>query len=355
MAEKRDLIGYANLAANVVQTAQLDSINSKMREMGQLELQKEYREQQEAALARCEDLLREAVFFYTEGLRDVEEIAPSNPAAAYIRASHLKRLYENTPQIKSSGFRTFEDKERLANMQRAYSRVTRDTAGRLNPSELEECNLCITHLFDRKELVELIEVQKEWDKLERIKATVAEKAAPLLEAQSKIARERSRVEQEASKKTIGVKVSRGMAGVGGGMFAVLVGGMVLFFVFDEERAERFMDREFGWVLIIVAIFFLIGSIGGLTLEAAEKAYKKKKEALEMKSAEITRELAIVNYEVDRIRSDIAQHQSLYAKYGEPSSGDYCKILQERDVLLMQKLGDYAKGFVKGWQAPADST
>ena len=51
MARNRDWVDYTNLAANVVQTAQLGSVNSKMRQLAELELQKEYREQQKAVVA----------------------------------------------------------------------------------------------------------------------------------------------------------------------------------------------------------------------------------------------------------------------------------------------------------------
>src|SRR5205814_4636110 len=128
MARDRDWVDYANLASNFVQNVQLDSINSKMRQLAELELQKEYREQQEAAVAHCEDILRDAVFFYTEQLRDVEEVASKNPVDAYIRASHLKDTYERMPQFSTSGFRKFEDKERLANVQRTCDRLIRDCA-----------------------------------------------------------------------------------------------------------------------------------------------------------------------------------------------------------------------------------
>ena len=180
MARDRDWVDYTNLAANVVQTAQLDGINSKMRQMAELELLKEYREQQEAAVAKCEDLLRDAVFFYSEQLRDLEELASQNPVAAYIRASHLRGTYDRMPQFKASRFRKFEDKERLANVQRTCNRLMRESDARLKPEELETAGTCIAHIFDRKELVKMIEVQEEREQLERQRRHVAKQAAPLL-------------------------------------------------------------------------------------------------------------------------------------------------------------------------------
>lgn len=137
MPRDRDWVDYANLASNVAQNFQLEGINSKMRQLGELELLKQYREQQESAVAHCEDILREAVFFYTEQLRDVKELANKNPQQAYIRANHLKGTYERMPQFSSSGFRKFEDKERLANVQRTCDRLIRECAARLEPDAPE--------------------------------------------------------------------------------------------------------------------------------------------------------------------------------------------------------------------------
>lgn len=75
MPRDRDWFDYANLASNVIQNAQLSSLNDKMSQLAELELQKEYREQQESAVAHCENILREAVFFYTEQLRDVAAVS----------------------------------------------------------------------------------------------------------------------------------------------------------------------------------------------------------------------------------------------------------------------------------------
>ena len=74
MVEKPDWVDYANLAANVVQTAQLDSINSKMRQMGELELQKEYREQQEKQTAAAADAVRLARIRYNSGSTSYLEV-----------------------------------------------------------------------------------------------------------------------------------------------------------------------------------------------------------------------------------------------------------------------------------------
>lgn len=44
MAKDGDWVDYVNVAANAVQTAQLHGLNSKMRELAELELLKESRE-----------------------------------------------------------------------------------------------------------------------------------------------------------------------------------------------------------------------------------------------------------------------------------------------------------------------
>jgi len=356
MARDRDWVDYANLAANAVQTAQLDGLNTKMRQLAELELQKEYREQQEAAVAKCEDLLRDAVFVYTEQLRDVEEVASQNPVAAYIRASHVKRLYANIPQFTASGFRKFEDKERLANVQRACDRLIRESAGRLKPGELEDCNLCIAHVFDRKELVKLIEVQEERETLEQTKATAAKKVAPLRDALNENARERNWLEQEASKHSVRHKVYLAMVALGVGTISVLVVLGLLFCIVDSGGLDRFMTSDsMGSVNAIGFIALIIAGIGGVAHWLASEEYKDKKEALEKQKADIACKLALANREVDRIQSNVDQSKPLYARFGEATSGDYRKMLQGRDTLLTQMLGDFAKGFTERRQSPVSTS
>jgi len=280
MAQKRNWVGYANLAANVVQTVQLDSINSKMRQMGELELQKEYREQQEAALARCEGLLRDAVFFYSEQLRDLEDIAKSNPVAAYIRANHLKRLYSDTPQFKATKFREFEDKERLTNVQRSYEKFIRDSARQQSPDQLEASGRCITYIFEREKLVQLIEARERWEKLAALKESVAKQVAPKLATLQKIKEE------------------------------------------QQRTARPFWKKIFA---------------GG-------------KSELEKQAEAIEAEISSINHDVKKEEArfsqrDIEHFTSFFAKYNETNSGDYKKMLRERDTLMKCLLGESVKGLM----------
>jgi len=192
MAAKRDWVDYTNLAANVVQTAQLDGINNKMRQMAALELQKEYREQQEVAVAKCEDLLRDAVFFYSEQLRDLADLAKSNPVAAYIRANHLKRMYKFMPHFKASKFRKYEDKERLTNLQREYDGFISNSAQQLSLEEVELSDRCITYIFEREELVQMIEAMEKHGKSAVMQESIANQIASKLGALQKIRDEQER-------------------------------------------------------------------------------------------------------------------------------------------------------------------
>ena len=222
MARDRDWVDYANLAANVVQTAQLDGINSKMRQLAELELQKEYREQQEAAVAHCEDILREAVFFYTEQLRDVEENAPRNPVEAHIRASYLKGTCERMPQFSTSRFRKFEDKERLANVERNCDRLIRDTAERIKPEQRESCGKCISHLLARDELVQLLSLQERAEALAREKESL-----PAKEAAKEAALKSIREEQRQLKRPVDVTICQPLFVLSlGAVGLIVVGGLL---------------------------------------------------------------------------------------------------------------------------------
>lgn len=343
MPRDRDWVDYANLASNVIQNAQLSSLNGKMQELAELTRHKEYREQQEAAVAHCEDILRDAVFFYTEQLRDVEEIASKNPVAAYIRASHLKVTYEGMPQFKASGFRKYEDKERLTNAQRTCDRLIRDSAARLSPEQLADAKTCVEHLFDREQLLKIIEVQKEREKLERLEAPTAKRAAPLLAELNEIALKQARAGIQLPNPVRKICVAVVVLGLGTVLLLFACGS--LYYLIDERRAERFMTGE-GMERVAVILFAgaAVAGFGGLVLLAPKLTRSMALKSLAAQQAQIARRLAEVNREIDRIKAIVNQNQSLFAKFGEATSEGYRNMLNERDKLLAKMTGESAKGF-----------
>lgn len=340
MAKDRAWVDYANVAANAVQTAELDSINSKMRQMAGLELQKEYREQQEAAVAECENILREAVFFYSEQLRDLEETASQNPVAAYIRACHLKRTYENMPQFKSSGFRKFEDKERLANVQRAYDRMIRDSVARLKPEELEKCNRCIDHILERNDLLQLIAVQEKREKL-----TQAKESLPARQGAKQAELEKVKEEQQ-QKGPVLLLICKGLALLG--LCAVCLTGLVT--VLFDIFGGRFAGIESNtWMFVL----FGSGSVlGGLFYMTQNSPYARRQAVIALRAVALQAELAEMANAITAWEKKINQHKSLHEKFGVAKSSDYQQMLLERDTLLTQMLGDCAKGFIERKVAPS---
>ena len=337
MATKRDRVDYTNLAANVVQTAQLDGINSKMRQMAELELQKEYREQQEVAVAKCEDLLRDAVFFYSEQLRDLEEIASQNPVVAYIRGSHLKRTYEDMPQFKSSGFRKFEDKERLANVQRAYDRFIRESSSRLKPEELQKCNQCIEHIFDRDELLTVISAAEKAEQLEHDQAGLPEKqAAKQAELQ--------KIKEEKQKTTEPVWVTLSYIVVAACAITAMLGFAILFA--GSDGSEELCNR--GLMLFIPSVVLLLVMVVVLS----KNSYYAKTSELARKAAVLELAIASMTHSVSKKEAEIKKHRSLFAKFGTAKADDYRRMLRERDTLLTQMVGDFAKGFIERGEATA---
>jgi hypothetical protein len=321
MARDRDWVDYVNLGANVAQTAQLGSINSKMRQMAALKFQKEYREQQETAEAKCEDVLRDAVFFYSEQLRDLEEVASQNPVTAYVRASHLKGTYERMPQFTASGFRRFEDKERLANVQRACDRLIRESAARLKPAERENCDRCITYIFERDDLLRLIADQEQ-------KKQLAAKQAHL----------QRRIEEYHYQDDPLVIKLRNFSGV---CFAIgVVWGVILILCFATRGADPPpLLMQPLWLLVMFPVLFLLEII------VVANRPSRRKQAIEK---ELAREEAEINVRI----LELSQRESaLYAKFGKTDSEGYRKMLQERDDLLVQVLGDFAK-VLKGTVRPA---
>lgn len=346
MPRDRDWVDYANLASNVIQNAQLSSLNDKMSQLAELEHQKEYREQQESAVAHCEDILREAVFFYTEQLRDVEELADKNSQQTFVRASHLKGTYDRMPQFSTSGFRKFEDKERLANVTRTCERLIRDSAAQLNPVELADAKICVDHLFGREELVKIIDVQKEKEKLEKLRARTAKRAAPLIAALNDLALRRARIVQRPSNPIL-VKIYVSMVGVGLAVVALLFACGVLYYLIDERGADHFMtSHAMGLVTNVLGAGVVVAGIGGLGLEVPKYLRKLSAKRFSQEQDRIARELAIVNREVDRIQAYVNEHAALYSKFGEATSDRYRLMLAERDELLVKVAGDAAKSFVQ---------
>ena len=346
MAVKRDWVDYTNLAANVVQTAQLDGINSKMRQMAELELQKEYREQQEVAVAKCEDLLRDAVFFYSEQLRDLEEIASQNPAAAYIRGSHLKRTYEDMPQFKSSGFRKFEDKERLANVQRTYDRFIRESASRMNSEELQKCKQCVEHIFDRDELLTLISVQDQAEDLERDRATLPEKQAAKQAELQKLNAEQQRNNASTIWTTRG-SLAAMVAGVAFGGTALII------FIIGNYKLSETNSTS----LDFVAGSILFGVLSGLSL-LVMKGLKTAPclllhQELSKQIATVESDIGTMCQAVSKKEAEFKRHRALYTKFGTANPDAYRQMLSDRDTLLTQMLGDFAKDLTERNQPRRD--
>ncbi len=343
MPRDRDWVDYANLASNVIQNAQLSSINDKMRQLSELEATRQLRELEDAAKEEFEATIREAVFFYAEQLRDIEEVVQSKPGAAYFRASHLKGTYEGMPQFKASGFRKYEDKERLTNVQRTCDRLIRDSAARLSPEQLADAKTCVDHLFDREQLLKIIEVQKEREKLERLEAPTAKRAAPLLAELNEIALKQARAGIRLPNPVRKICVALVVLGLGTVLLLFSCGS--LYYLIDERRAERFMTGE---VMEPVAVVLFAGAavagIGGLVLLAPKLTRSMTLKSLAARQAQIACRLAEVNREIDRIKAIVNRNQSLFAKFGEATSEGYRNMLNERDKLLAKMTGESAQGF-----------
>jgi len=349
MAKNRDWVDYANLAANVVQTAELASINGKMRQMAELQMEKDDREQQAAAVERCEDILREAVFLYTEQLRDVEDIATRNSVEAHIRANYLKGTYERMPQFKASGFRKFEDKERLANVQRNCDRLIRDTAERIKPEQRESCAKCISHLLARDELVQLLSLQERAEALAREKESLPEK-----EAAKEAALKSIRAEQGQLKRPVAVTICQPVFVLSLGAIGVIVVGITLYLVLASEHdADRFAGNSFGqWVgVVVVLIVIAIASFGVVR----SSPYTRKRDEFRKKALAIKAGFIAMRNSLPLREAEIGQTHSIGNKFGTVRAVDSQRLLQEGDALLTRMLGDTVRGLIRGKAAPADQS
>ena len=340
MAKERDFIDYANTAANAVQVAQLNSINSKMQQMAGAMAEKEYREQQEAAVSRCEDTLREAVFFYVEKLRDIEAIPGQTPSEIYIRVNYLRGTYEKMPEFKTSGFRQYEDKERLSGIQRAYEKVIRETGQKMDAEELDQCNRCVQHIFDRDDLLRTIVNAQEREALAQKHADFP---AWKVEQENKLQTLTAELKGALPKWYKANKVIRIIGCV------VLVIVMACFFGAFCFWGDRFWDDSF---VVVHKSLTAFGVLSFLMLVIAEtiryhSKHTRREEELKMNIAEVKRILETRAGELSS-RADFfaAKAAPLCAKFGANSSEGYQKLLAERDELLELKLGTFVGEYTK---------
>ena len=345
MARDRDWVDYTNLAANVAQTAQLGGINSKMQQLAELEGERDMRQQQEAARAAFEDSIREAVFTYGEQLRDVEELASQNPVAAYIRANHLKRLYAAISQFKASNFRNYDDKERLANIQRGCERLIGDCARRLKTDELEASDRCVDYAFERKELIQLISVQEKREQLEvqqkRLSKSLLRQQASLEQIKEALRSLNRPAWLKACRllffMSAAVSILSILALACGAICLLLAIGMS---IFGEKDFTGFSWSEL-WPSQAVALAQIGVSVFLLKL-CKRSGYERRKDELAKQAAALEFVIANRNQEVARREAEINEHQSLYTKFGTASSDDYRNMLRERDTLMKHMLGSFVK-------------
>lgn len=167
MARDRDWVDYANLAANVVQTAQLGGINGKMQELAELTRQTEYREQERAAEEHRETILRDAVFQADTLLLSLRKISTQNPRAAMAWAKHALLQFERNG-VTSASFRSYEDKERLRSATGGHEQIVQQCATGLSPQQQDQAERCGQYLAERDDLTLLIQLSSKQEEQSRL-------------------------------------------------------------------------------------------------------------------------------------------------------------------------------------------
>jgi hypothetical protein len=312
-----------------------------MRQLAELELHKDYREQQEAAIAKREDILRETVFMYSEQLRDIEEIGSHNPAVSYIRASHLKRVYSTIPHFNTQDFRKFEDKERLANVQRTCDHIIKDCTARLKSEEREKCDRCIEHIYDRNELVNLISLEEKREQLARSRDSLLARRATKEAALAEIRAQQQN--KQPSRFTIYEKLTS-LAAFG----VIILGGALVFIIGKVNGVDRIATHRLGdWiagsvVLIIITVV--------LFYKVQTSPYARKMGELADRAAALEHDIAAITQGIVLVEAGARPQQSYNAKFGVLAIEDYKNLLRARDTLLTETLGDNGNGFIEQDQA-----
>ncbi len=340
MPRDRDWVDYANLASNVIQNAQLSSLNDKMRQLSELEATRQLREFEDAAKEEFEATIREAVFFYSEQLRDIEEVVQSKPVEAYFRAKHLKGLYSASPQFNASHFRKYEDKERLADLKRNYDRLIDACASRLQADEIEACDQCVTHALEREDLLRLIAVQEKSEQLTTNKRSPQVRLAAQTSRLQEIEDEQKR---QSCPFVLSVSKYMGSASLLGAVVVFLVGVVrpVFLLMFDDKYTK------IGVVVAPLVITIGLG-IAGLFLifMYSSSGHSRRKAGLAERRHTIENEVTTLRAEVDRIEQEVRECKPLYARFGQATSDEYRRMLRERDTLLKHMVGSLVKGWLK---------
>ncbi len=331
MAPKRDFIDYANTAANIKTAAELGGINDRMRQLAALEQDKAYRQYEEDNVLMREAALREAVFFYSEKLRDLEEGKPTKtPVVRYILARQLKTSYERMPAFSSGGFRQFDDKQRLGDVQRGYDRIIGELAALLTPEEVVKADQCVRHIFDRDNLLTLISVQQQAAQLARDRAALPKRQAAK-EIELEQVREQKNLPEPAWVKTAEL----------GAVFTALVVCLIAAVSFVLEFTTPNVESSAFYAEIIAgSIVLLLILAGWLMLNQ----YRTSRAQVAKRISLIQAEIGAMDRAVRVKEEALDQYQHLYNHFGTAQREASEKLLRERDELLVQMAGDEAKGF-----------
>ena len=179
MAPKRDWVDYVNLGANAAQVYQLHGIQERMGVLAALEVQRTDLERQRSHLEAnriqmerdrenrelAEDEYRDRVFHYDHELRKIKTITDIG-----LRIFNALVAKFNHSNLKAKMFRSYEDKERLASIQKTNEEIIREGKDQYTGKDVDWFNDCAKYAIERDDLLEVIEVETRLQQLEKEKS-----------------------------------------------------------------------------------------------------------------------------------------------------------------------------------------
>ena len=299
MGKNRDILDYAALGAELIQTSQLSSMRQTLAGLSALQLQKIEAEQREERSRLQEEKVREFVFQSMKLIdADGDRHAAKNPCGTLVVLYGVKACAERF-NITTASVRSYEDKEKVDAFHRGLDRLCKECEARLDNTGRETALTCAKYKAEEHELESLIDYQNQVSRISNRQKELSQLGQPGM----------------AFKMPLGAAI--GILGLG--CVAVLLAILTL----SSDLEGRYLT---GSVCIAVAAFGLI--IGGWAMVPTGKnAALILQEEIEAEN----RRLAVA-FPSERLRG-------LETRFGNGDLDYYRRIRDERLSLLKKVMED----------------
>ena len=165
MGKNRDILDYAALGAELIQTSQLSSMRQTLAGLSALQLQKIEAEQREERSRLQEEKVREFVFHSMKLIEgDGDRHAANNPCGTLVVLYGVKACAERF-NITTASVRSYEDKEKVDAFHRGLDRLCKECEARLDNTGRETALTCAKYKAEEPELECLIDYENQMSRI----------------------------------------------------------------------------------------------------------------------------------------------------------------------------------------------